>query len=252
VRRVLSEETVERMRALLIGVVERGTGRRAQIPGYVVAGKTGTAQKAVPGGYSKTDYIASFVGFAPAERPALTALVVLDSPEGDHSGSRAAGVFGEIVRRALHYLDVPAAEEPLLRVAKVWPQTPPILESRAELDLPLPAVRDASAGEPFGAEARQEDGEAKGAPRVEGLAARDALARFVARGLVPELVGSGWVVEQYPAPGDALPPGERAKLVLAPSPRAAWEGGGDAPGGFRETARLAGVTGGIGIHRVAP
>jgi membrane peptidoglycan carboxypeptidase len=210
VRRVLTEATVTRLNALLEGVVERGTGRRAAIPGYTVAGKTGTAQKAVPGGYSKTDYIASFVGFAPVERPAVTALVILDSPEGDHSGSRAAGVFARIVGRSLRYLGMRPGGEPPVRVAKVWPQTPPILEPRAGLVVdPEPAPA--------------------GAPRVYGLPARDALARFVGRGLVPELVGKGVVVDQYPSPGDSLPPGERAKLSLAPPSPGATAGAGSSP-----------------------
>lgn len=240
VRRVLSEKTVARMRSLLEGVVERGTGRRAQIPGYVVAGKTGTAQKAVPGGYSKTDYIASFVGFVPAERPALTALVILDSPEGDHSGSRAAGVFADIVSRSLHYLGVPAAEEPVLRLAQVWPQTPPILESRAELGIDPAVLHGAPASAALAAEAHRGEVARAGAPRVDGLAARDALARFVARGLVPEVSGTGWVVEQFPAPGDVLPPGERAKLVLASRPSAELDDAPAAPAGTTRLVRAEG------------
>ena len=239
VRRVLSEETVERMRALLMGVVDHGTGKRAQIPGYVVAGKTGTAQKAVPGGYSKTDYIASFVGFVPAERPALTAIVILDSPEGDHSGSRAAGVFAAIASRSLHYLGVPAADEPLFRVAQVWPQTPPILESRAGLAVDAAAIRGVAASATLRTAVVPEDVSLQGAPRVEGLAARDALARFVARGLVPEVVGAGWVVEQHPAPGEVLPAGERAKLVLARS-RNGFDLGSEEP---RQAGRVVRVSG---------
>ncbi|MFQ5791520.1 MAG: peptidoglycan D,D-transpeptidase FtsI family protein, partial [Acidobacteriota bacterium] len=83
VRRVISHRTALRMRKILVGVVERGTGKGAAIPGYRLAGKTGTAQKASRhGGYSTTDFVASFVGFAPADRPQLTGLVLLDSPAG--------------------------------------------------------------------------------------------------------------------------------------------------------------------------
>jgi cell division protein FtsI (penicillin-binding protein 3) len=101
VRRIVSRETASRMRDILEGVVERGTGTRAAVPGYRVAGKTGTAQKAVrTGGYSKTDFVASFVGFVPSRHPRLTALVILDSPEGDHTGARAAYVFARIAELA--------------------------------------------------------------------------------------------------------------------------------------------------------
>jgi membrane peptidoglycan carboxypeptidase len=189
------------MTDILIEVVEKGTGKNAAVPGYRVAGKTGTAQKAVPGGYSKTDFIASFVGFAPASRPEVTALVLLDSPEGDHSGSRAAAVFARIVERVLVHQGVLRDEEEIVRFAKVWPQTGPILPEGAA------AVREASFSGPTG----------KGAPDVLGLSARDALARFVASGLVPEIEGSGFVVAQSPVAGLWLEPGIEAFLVLAPA-----------------------------------
>ena len=201
VRRVVSEGTARRMTDILIEVVEKGTGKNAAVPGYRVAGKTGTAQKAVPGGYSKTDFIASFVGFAPASRPEVTALVLLDSPHGDHSGSRAAAVFARIVERVLVHQGVPRDEEVIVRFAKVWPQTSPILPEGAA------AIREASFSGPTG----------KSAPDVLGLSARDALARFVASGLVPEIEGSGFVVAQSPVAGLWLEPGIEAFLVLAPA-----------------------------------
>ncbi len=184
------------MSDILTAVVEKGTGKAAALRGYRVAGKTGTAQKAVPGGYSKTDFIASFVGFAPALRPELTALVILDSPEGDHSGSRAAAVFARIVERSLVHLGVPRDEEEVVRVAKVWPQTAPILSIEASASS---AVRPAAFATPEG----------PGAPDVVGLSARDALARFVASGLMPDLAGTGFVVEQSPAGGRVARGGHR-------------------------------------------
>jgi membrane peptidoglycan carboxypeptidase len=206
VRRVLDDRTAERIRAILTGVVEEGTGQRAAIDGYRVAGKTGTAQKAVLGGYSKSDFIASFVGFAPATRPELTAIVILDSPEGDHSGSRAAAVFSSVVGRALRYLRIPREDDPVVRIAKVWPQTPPILEAEdpaavrpTSLGLPVPEARELAMAP---------------APDVLGLPARDAVARFVASGLLPGIEGTGSVLEQSPSPGEPLEPGERARLVL--------------------------------------
>jgi cell division protein FtsI (penicillin-binding protein 3) len=106
--RVLSTETTDQLTRMLRGVVEEGSGTTAQIPGYHVAGKTGTAAKPEPtGGYSDTRYVASFVGFAPASRPELVVLVTIDEPRGAiWGGVVAAPVFAEIMQFALQYLEV--------------------------------------------------------------------------------------------------------------------------------------------------
>jgi cell division protein FtsI/penicillin-binding protein 2 len=91
-------------------VVDEGTGKRAAIPGYTVAGKTGTAQKALPGeGYVAGRYVASFVGFAPARRPAVACLIAVDEPRGGlyHGGDVAAEIFSTVVGQTLFYLGVP-------------------------------------------------------------------------------------------------------------------------------------------------
>ena len=86
----------------------RGTGRRARVPGYTVAGKTGTAQIAIRGGYSRTDFCGSFVGFIPAENPRLTILVTLEAPPRRyHGGTVAAPVFSRIAEFAVNYLGIP-------------------------------------------------------------------------------------------------------------------------------------------------
>jgi cell division protein FtsI/penicillin-binding protein 2 len=94
---------------MLRGVVEEGSGTPAKVPGYRVAGKTGTAAKPEPmGGYSTSRYVASFVGFAPASRPRLVVLVTVDEPKGViWGGTVAAPVFAEIAEFALQYLEVP-------------------------------------------------------------------------------------------------------------------------------------------------
>jgi cell division protein FtsI/penicillin-binding protein 2 len=108
-RRVLSEGTAEELTTMLRGVVEEGSGTTAQIRGYRVAGKTGTAAKPEPtGGYSDSRYVASFVGFAPAKHPALVVLVTVDEPRGAiWGGVVAAPAFAEIMEFALQYLEVP-------------------------------------------------------------------------------------------------------------------------------------------------
>ncbi len=103
-RRVVSHQTAERVKAILAGAVEDGTGGAATVPGFEVAGKTGTAQKAVPGGYHPDDFIASFAGFVPAHAPRFTGVVILDTTRPNHSGANAARVFGRIASRLLrHY-----------------------------------------------------------------------------------------------------------------------------------------------------
>ncbi len=105
VGRVIRPETARRLTAILTGVVERGTGRRAAIAGVPVAGKTGTAQKIVEGTYSHSRFYASFIGFAPADDPRVAAVVVFDEPHPSHyGGTVAAPVFREVVADTLHYL----------------------------------------------------------------------------------------------------------------------------------------------------
>ena len=100
-RRVVTETTAARVSRLLAGVVQRGTGGSASVDGFSIAGKTGTAQKAERGGYSATDYIASFAGFAPTRNPLFTGVVILDVQKPNHSGAGAARVFGRIADRVL-------------------------------------------------------------------------------------------------------------------------------------------------------
>ena len=108
--RILSKGNAGKVREMLKGVLEAGgTASAVQVPGYVLAGKTGTAQKVVDGVYSESEYVASFVGFAPAEDPRLLVSVVVDNPKGDYyGGTVAAPAFGEIAKFALPYLGVPA------------------------------------------------------------------------------------------------------------------------------------------------
>ena len=107
--RIISARTAKQLTAMLRGVVEDGSGTEARVPGYTVAGKTGTAAKPDPedGGYSKSLYVSSFVGFVPAEAPRLVVLVAVDEPEGTiWGGTVAAPAFAEIAEFALPYLDV--------------------------------------------------------------------------------------------------------------------------------------------------
>jgi cell division protein FtsI/penicillin-binding protein 2 len=111
---VLSPEVARQMRDYLRAVVDEGTGKMAEVKGYEIAGKTGTAQKVIPGrrGYAPGKYVASFVGFAPADNPRIVVLVVVDEPRnGYFGGVVAAPAFARITERVLVYLGVPATPD---------------------------------------------------------------------------------------------------------------------------------------------
>jgi cell division protein FtsI (penicillin-binding protein 3) len=113
--RVISKQTAAQLRQMLEGVLAPGgTASEVSVPGYTLAGKTGTAQVAVNGTYSDTQFVASFVGFAPAQDPRLLATVVVDEPtQGSYyGGTVAAPAFGEIAKFALPYLKVPPDQRP--------------------------------------------------------------------------------------------------------------------------------------------
>ena len=209
VRRVLDPEIARRMTAMLEGVVGHGTGKEAAVPGYVAAGKTGTAQKAVRGGYARDRFVASFAGFVPSRDPRLVMVVVVDEPKGAITGGRvAAPIFRAIAAPALAYLRVPPTEGTPGRILTARldqvPPEPPMMRAAGEL---LP-----TANRPTG------EGPAAGrtVPDVVGLDARRAVAILAGEGLVPEIVGRGRVLEQSPRPGEPARMGETCRIVLEP------------------------------------
>ncbi len=122
--RPVRPDVARAVREMLTGVTEEGgTGKRAAVTGFSIGGKTGTAQKAVPGGYSSTDYYASFVGFVPAGEPVFSVLVSVERPRPQHTGGFvSAPVFGKIAAATARYLaldpDLPSDEEDGLDVAQ--------------------------------------------------------------------------------------------------------------------------------------
>jgi cell division protein FtsI/penicillin-binding protein 2 len=117
-RRVVSPAIARELLGMLQGVVSsEGTGGEAAVPGYLVAGKTGTAAKPDPhGGYSNTKYVASFVGIVPASAPRLVVLVSVNEPQGQiFGGLVAAPAFRDIARFALQYMNVPPDDAASLR-----------------------------------------------------------------------------------------------------------------------------------------
>jgi len=204
VRRVLEPETVDTLTAILRSVVTSGTGRRAAISGYSVAGKTGTAQKIdASGGYSMIDHVASFVGFAPVSRPAVVVLVSLDTPRGPNNegGDVAAPVFARVTEMALRYLAIPPDDSS--RVIRMVPWSP---EHVTRVSSPAPEPPPPPSAGP----GRM--------PDLRGRSAREAAIAAARRGLIVELSGSGRVVEQSPAPGAEIASGGACRLVLSPDP----------------------------------
>jgi cell division protein FtsI (penicillin-binding protein 3) len=200
----VSAPTVATLVELLAAVtVEGGTGRAAATPGYPVAGKTGTAQKAEPGrGYLTDEHIASFVGWAPSRRPLLVGAVTIDAPRGAyHGGEVAAPIFGAIVRRAFLARSVrPERERP-----ESWPFEPPRREN-------APVVR----AEAEVAPAESEPLPPGSFPDLAGVTARMAVAAIAGHDLVPVLRGHGVVVRQNPPPGSPMPAaGAQVVLELA-------------------------------------
>jgi cell division protein FtsI (penicillin-binding protein 3) len=204
VRRVLQPGTVDTLTDILRAVVREGTGRAAAVAGYVVAGKTGTAQKVdASGRYSMSEHVASFVGFAPASRPALVVLASLDTPHGprNQGGDVAAPLFARVAESALRILAVPP-DDPgrVLRSVTTAP----------EAVVPA-AYRPQSPPRPAVVPPEDEPGLM---PDLRGRSAREAAIAAARRGLVVELRGSGHVVAQSPEPGAEIEPGNTCVLTL--------------------------------------
>ncbi len=116
-RRVFSAGVARQVRTMLETVVQKGgTGNKALVEGYRVAGKTGTVHKTTVGGYSEDRYLSLFAGMAPASNPRLIAVVIIDEPKGDqyYGGLVAAPVFANVMAGALRLLDVPPDDLPVL------------------------------------------------------------------------------------------------------------------------------------------
>lgn len=227
---VTDEKTAGEVRGMMEDVVLEGTGKPARLNGYTAAGKSGTAQKIDPatGRYSATQYNASFVGFAPVNEPAITILVVLDSPVGAHHGGEVGGpVFKRIAEQVLAYLAVPhdlpspsdvetaKNSQPRLprAVAKKGKQR---AASQPPLDAVLPAGASPDAASPVPEQPSQtvafsgQDGIA--VPNLTGRTVRAVMEECQRVGLVPSLIGSGVVLEQFPSAGSLVPPGSRVTV----------------------------------------
>ncbi|MFO0662348.1 MAG: penicillin-binding protein [Polyangiaceae bacterium] len=214
-REVVPKHVASLVTEMLTAVVEDGgTGMEAAVPGFRVAGKTATAQKADPatGKYSEDKYTASFVGFLPAENPRLVIAVVLDEPMiGRYGGDLAGPVFRRVAEASLRYLGVtPSSSAPKLkgvtRADDLADLTNAAMKPKSEQNQVAPAL-------PIGPPSPQ----AVKVPDAQGLPVREAIRIMTQAGLVPELEGTGRLVRVLPAVGSSVPKGTAVRLVFEPA-----------------------------------
>ncbi len=204
-RQVVSADTAEKTVMMMETVTEQGgTGTRARIPGFRVAGKTGTAWKHVDGGYSSTARIGSFVGITPAEAPRIAIAVVVDTPTiGSSYGGIVAGpAFSEIGEKTLRILGIEPDPELLAEALAKKPHTEPPPPKREE---PVAVLAPELTW--------TDDGRLR-VPDLVGLSMRDALATVDGAGIALSMQGSGRVTRQHPAPGTPLPSGATLEISL--------------------------------------
>lgn len=214
VGRVASPGTIATLTTILEAVVDRGTAKTTQIAGFTSAGKTGTSKKVDPRTKHYTaEYNASFVGFVPSRKPALTILVWIDTPTAGktYGGSVAGPVYQRIASEALQYLGVPSGDAPPATV---------LVKNRAETGMKVSGpIRPLTILPPAPG-----TGELA-LPDVRGLGAREALRVLARLGLTARVGGDGLVLEQDPPPGTVVEPGATCRLLLGRAPREASAGG---------------------------
>jgi len=207
VRKVVAQDVAQVVRRMMEMTTEDGgTATNARVPGFRVAGKTGTAQKVDPvtGGYSSDKRVASFVGFLPAENPRLVILVTIDEPKkGVYGGLTAAPIFSRIAGQSMQYLKVAPKEEippgetlPSLEQIFVEATNPARIQTQ---DLVNSDVSDGTQ-----------------MPDFRGCSYRQVLRMMEERQLNINFKGRGRVVEQSPGPGATIPYGAPIWVRLAP------------------------------------
>ncbi|TNF49700.1 PASTA domain-containing protein, partial [bacterium] len=196
IRQVVSGETARKVTRMMESVIDPGgSGVRAAIPGYSVAGKTGTAQKfsMEERKYSKDAFVASFAGFAPAKSAAVTAIVLVDEPVDEiYGGVVAAPIWREIVEKTLKYLEIEPSLPENIPSEELLPRGLTIAQSDSESD---PVNRFIM-------------------PDLRGLTLREALKALSDLDCGVDVSGTGIVFSQSPAPGDNV--GMKVQLGLMP------------------------------------
>jgi cell division protein FtsI (penicillin-binding protein 3) len=239
-KRVIRPETAATLRRLMEGVILNGTGPLARLDGWTAAGKTGSAQKIDPatGRYSATQLIASFTGFAPISNPAVTILVSLDSPIGEHEGGQvAAPVFKRIAEQVLPYLDVPRDVPIGPRLVQTAYKNREISDSatledfaptdfsghpdRSPTEVPATKSKAGMSPTPSVTVAVDEGGDIQ-VPDFSGKTMRDVTEICLRLGLDPVLIGSSLATSQTPAAGAKARRGAKITVQFGtPAPKIA-------------------------------
>jgi cell division protein FtsI (penicillin-binding protein 3) len=235
-KRIIRPETAATLRRLMEGVILNGTGKLAHLEGWTAAGKTGSAQKYDPatGRYSATQLIASFTGFAPISNPAVTILVSLDSPVGEHEGGEvAAPVFKRIAEQVLPHLDVPRDVPIGPRLVQAAYKNRGAVESSVLEDftpadfMGQPDQPPAETSAPRSKEGKSQmpsvtlavdEGGAVQVPDFYGKTMRDVTEICLRLGLDPVLVGSSLATNQIPAAGAKVRPGAKITVQFGTPP----------------------------------
>ena len=194
VKKVISDKVSESMRSILADTVDKGTGKRARIEGYAVGGKTGTAQlSGGKSGYIRNEYLSSFIGFFPADKPKYVIMAMFMRPQSDIQSNRfggvvAAPVVGNVIRRIIKEEEGFAKD-----IEKINVNNETVGVEKSSLE----AVN-------------YEDV----MPDLEGMTPQEVLTVFKETDIDIEVVGTGLVVEQKPAAGDSLKNIKKVKIIL--------------------------------------
>ena len=204
IRRVASKEIMSTITDILVQVVNSGTGTKADIQGWSVAGKTGTAHKFIDGEYSKNKYISNFAGFFPAENPQVVCVIVLDEPRyGLHwGGYGAAPVFKRVVQRIINMDDSIQYQKP-----KIDTQTLLFADGSLKHKTSLPPLSTVTTYPKY------TDGYTV-VPDVRGMSIRKAKQILLSSKMRVSFKGSGTVVWQSPKPGTKKLPGSLCTMGL--------------------------------------
>ena len=199
-RKIADKSTIESVREMLRGVVVKGTGKNADIPGWKVAGKTGTAQKWKNGKYSNNDFISNFIGFFPADNPQLLALIMLDEPSKPfHWGNEGAAVaFQRIMGRIINMDD--SISPPLNDHVAFEPKRVMAAPEKDNVELIKEKL-------PLNLSTFSRNSNKTKVPEVRGLSMRKTMTTLNDFGLKYKINGSGKVYWQSPEPGQVVTKG---------------------------------------------
>jgi membrane peptidoglycan carboxypeptidase len=218
--RVISADTAAKLQDMLEVVVTEGTATAGKLEGFTAAGKTGTAQKIdETGHYSKTKFVASFAGFAPASNPVIAIIVVVDEPTGPHMGGEvAAPIFKKVAEPILRYMSVPPDAPSYAPQYAVKQQKPQVKPARQLVSRHTEPSESGLTPQYLVADFRPiptEPGRGFGdivVPDFGGKSLREVTEDCLKAGLRLQSIGSGAAVEQMPPPGSTVPAGVRIQV----------------------------------------